>query len=685
MDVELSLCGTFGHCYSFERPPPGLSRFEAVDVMVSQSPDSSALLSLIVRILRAIADLPRPARRFMALVMDAAIVVVSAWLAFSIRMGQWSLFGRPVLIVVVVALLCWFAVAWASGIYRAIIRSTGGRTIADIAVACLMLSLPMISIFMFVGIEGVPRTIGILQPMILLMLLATSRIFIRYALVDVLHLVHRSRQQHVAIYGAGRAGQQLALALRHEGHLVLNCYIDDDISLAGSRIDGVPVLDGRDVGLFIAEFGIDEILLALPSATRGRRREIVERLQKHPVRVRSLPSIGNIIDGEVSIRDLKEIRVEDLLGRDPVPPDEQLLGGAIAGKNVLVSGAGGSIGSELCRQLLARGPRSLVLVEQSEFALYTILSELEESEICEGVLIVPELVSAADASAMRRVMERHRPQTVFHAAAYKHVPLVEANPISGLRNNIMSTLYCCIEAERVGVSRFILVSTDKAVRPTNIMGASKRFCELIVQGRASETRGETIFSIVRFGNVLSSSGSVVPRFQAQINAGGPVTLTHAEVTRYFMTIPEAAQLVMQAGAMAKGGEVFVLDMGQPVRIIDLARSMIQLSGCTVRDDDNPDGDIVIEEIGLRPGEKMFEELLIGENPQPTDHSRIMQAHETMIAWPELMAFIERLDRGLDAGDVNEAMAGVRAVVPDYTRAKLAGDDENDAAAPRAKS
>ncbi|WP_255265905.1 polysaccharide biosynthesis protein [Sphingopyxis terrae] len=617
--------------------------------------------------------------------MDAVIVVASAWLSFSIRMGQWSQSERPFLIVVIVALLSWFSVAWAAGIYRAIIRSTGGRTIADIAVACLMLSLLMIGIFMFVGIEGVPRTIGVLQPMILLLLLATSRVFIRYALVDVLHLVHRGRQQRVAIYGAGRAGQQLALALRHEGHLVLNCYIDDDISLAGSRIDGVPVLDGRNAGIFIGEFGIDEILLALPSATRGRRREIVERLQKYPVRVRSLPSIGNIIDGEVSIRDLKEIRVEDLLGRDPVPPDEQLLGGAIAGKNVLVSGAGGSIGSELCRQLLARGPRSLVLVEQSEFALYTILSELEESCVGAGVSLVPELVNAADAAAIRRVMERHRPQTVFHAAAYKHVPLVEANPISGLRNNIMSTLYCCTEAERLGVSRFILVSTDKAVRPTNIMGASKRFCELIVQGRANETQGDTIFSIVRFGNVLSSSGSVVPRFQAQINVGGPVTLTHAEVTRYFMTIPEAAQLVMQAGAMAKGGEVFVLDMGQPVRIIDLARSMIRLSGCTVRDDDNPDGDISIEEIGLRPGEKMYEELLIGENPQPTDHSRIMQAHEELIAWPELKAFIGQLSRELDAGDPKEAMAVVRAVVPDYTPSTSSADDKMIAVTPRTKS
>lgn len=653
--------------------------------MASQSPDSSVLLTIIVRILRASADLPRPVRRLIAFAMDAGICVLSVWLAFSIRIGQWPPAEQSVLVVIVVTLFCWFAVAWSAGIYRAIIRSTGGRTIADIAFACFMLAVPMVSIFMFIGIDGVPRTIGILQPMILLMLLATSRIFIRYALVDVLHLVHRSRQQRVAIYGAGRAGQQLALALRHESHLVLNCYFDDDAGLTGSRMDGIPVIDGKDVGQFIAKFGVDEILLALPSATRSRRREIVERIQKYPVRVRSLPSIGNIIDGEVSIRDLKEVRVEDLLGRDPVPPDEQLLGGAIAEKNVLVSGAGGSIGSELCRQILARGPRRLILVEQSEFALYSILTELEEGGVGEEAEIVPELASAADNAAMRRIMDKHRPQTVFHAAAYKHVPLVEANPISGLRNNIMSTLYCCTEAERVGVARFILISTDKAVRPTNIMGASKRFCELIVQGRASETDGDTIFSIVRFGNVLSSSGSVVPRFQEQINAGGPVTLTHNEVTRYFMTIPEAAQLVMQAGAMARGGEVFVLDMGHPVRIIDLARSMIQLSGCTVRDKDNPDGDIVIEEVGLRPGEKMYEELLIGENPQPTDHSRIMQAHEKLIPWPELTACLERLDRGLEAGDVGEAMMVVRSVVSDYTPANLFAATEPKAVKPSPKS
>jgi len=637
--------------------------------MGSSSDDMPGFFAFIVTMLRALADLQRSVRRLIAFLMDALLCIVSVWLAFSIRLGEWDLFGDHVLLVVVAALIFWFVAAWWCNIYRSIIRTAGGRTIVNLAIACLLLSLPMVTIFMFIGIDGVPRTVGVLQPMIFLLLLSTSRIMIRYALVDVLHLVHRGHQHRVAIYGAGRAGQQLGLALRHEGHLILTCYFDDDRALVGDSIDGVRIHSSEGIGRFIGELHIDEILLAIPSTTRTKRAEIVERINRYPVRVRSLPSIGNIIDGEVSIKDLKDIRVEDLLGRDPVPPDEELLGGAIADKIVLVSGAGGSIGSELCRQIVVRNPRRLILVEQSEFALYNILSELEERFGGDGAVeIVPELADVSDAAAIRRIMDRHRPQTVFHAAAYKHVPLVEANPISGLRNNVLGTYNCCLEAERVGATRFILISTDKAVRPTNIMGASKRFCELVVQGRAAEGESGTIFSIVRFGNVLSSSGSVVPRFQAQINAGGPLTLTHAEVTRYFMTIPEAAQLVMQAGAMAMGGEVFVLDMGQPVRIIDLARSMIQLSGCTVRDDNNPDGDIVIQEIGLRPGEKMYEELLIGDNPEPTNHSRIMRAHENRLGWGELSAHLERLGNALAMGDAEMALVVVREVVPDYSPA-----------------
>lgn len=568
-----------------------------------------------------------------------------------------------------VALPCWFLSAWLFGVYRSFIRSAGSRSIIDIGLACLALALPMISLFLLVGVHRVPRTIGILQPMMLLILLATSRVFIRYLLVGGRRIATPGGRHRVGIYGAGSAGQQLALALRHEGHLDPVCYFDDDVSIAGDRIDGIRIYATDNLDLVIDALGIDEIFLAIPSVSRMRRREIIEKIKRFPVRVRSLPSIGNIINGEVSIRDLKDVKVEDLLGRDAVPPDEKLLSGTITGKRVLISGAGGSIGAELCRQALARNPSCLVLVDHSEFALYSILSELETYETDNRALIIPELADVSDRDAVQRIMERHRPQTVFHAAAYKHVPLVEGNPISGLRNNIFGTYNCCLEAERINADRFVLVSTDKAVRPTNIMGASKRVCELILQGRATVRTIDTVFSIVRFGNVLSSSGSVVPRFQAQINSGGPITLTHRDVTRYFMTIPEAAQLVMQAGAMAKGGEVFVLDMGVPVRIIDLARTMIQLSGCSVRDENNPDGDIEIAEIGLRPGEKMYEELLIGDNPEETNHSRIMRARENFLEWQELVASLQEMKEALDKGDANSSVAILQRIVPDYMPAR----------------
>lgn len=622
-------------------------------------------LSFIVAILRKVADLPRSVRRLIAVAMDVVLCVVSVWLAFSIRIGAWDLVSPAVGMAIAVAVPSWLIAARWCGVYRSIIRFAGGRTMIDLAVACLLLSLPMMTIFMFVGIPHIPRTVGVLQPLLLMLLLALSRIAIRYAIVDVLHVDRQRQGARVAIYGAGKAGQQLGFAIRHDGKASLVCYLDDDAGLVGHRIDGVPIFGTDDMGELVQDLGIDEILLALPSVPRSRRLEIVEQLQSYGLKVRSLPSIANIMDGQVSIRDLREVQVEELLGRDPVPPDEKLLGEAIASKVVLVSGAGGSIGSELCRQIVARHPRQLILVDHSEFSLYTILTELEE-HLGQGspTEIVPELADISEAAVAARIMDRYRPQTVFHAAAYKHVPLVEANPISGLRNNVFGTYHCCIEAERVGASRFILVSTDKAVRPTNIMGASKRMCELVLQARAAEGGG-TVFSMVRFGNVLGSSGSVVPRFRAQIAAGGPITLTHREVTRFFMTIPEAAQLVMQAGAMAKGGEVFVLDMGQPIRIFDLACSMIQLSGCTVRNEENPDGDIAIEEIGLRPGEKMYEELLLGDNPQPTDHSRIMRAQEVKLSWAELSDLLKTLDRALAGGDTEAAMTVVRRAVPDY--------------------
>jgi FlaA1/EpsC-like NDP-sugar epimerase len=622
-------------------------------------------VALIIGMFRKIAELPRPVRRLIALLIDLILCVVSVWLAFSIRMGTWDLDCSAVGTVAVVAIPAWLIVARWRGVYRSIIRFAGGRTMIDLAASALLMALPMVTIFMFVGVGKIPRTVGVLQPMIFLLLIAISRIAIRYALVDILHLVRQRGGRRVAIYGAGGAGQQLGNAIRQDGNALLVCYFDDDAAMTGHRVDGVRIHNTVDIPDLAAELDIDEVLLALPSVHRSRRAEIVERLQSHQIRVRSLPSIGNIVDGKVSVRDLRDIQVEELLGRDPVPPDEALLSGAIRGKTVMVSGAGGSIGSELCRQIVAREPKRLILVEHSEFALYSIFEELKSRVPCLGTItIVPQLGDVSQAGVARQLMATHRPQTVVHAAAYKHVPLVEANPVAGLRNNIMSTYHMALEAEKHEAARFILVSTDKAVRPTNVMGASKRICELVLQARA-DCWSKTIFSMVRFGNVLGSSGSVVPLFRSQIASGGPVTLTHRDVTRFFMTVPEAAQLVMQAGAMARGGEVFVLDMGQPIRIYDLACSMIQLSGCSVRSDINPDGEIGIEEIGLRPGEKMYEELLLGNNPETTDHSRIMRAQEAKLDWPSLDACLSELFVTLERDDIEQAMVLVRHLVPDY--------------------
>lgn len=625
------------------------------------------LSSLLVANLRKLADLPRPIRRITALFVDMCLCALSVWLAFSIRMGRWDPEQSAIALVLVVAIPAWLVAARWRGVYRSIIRFAGSQAMIDLAGAVVLMALPMVFVFMFVGIEGIPRTVGLLQPMIFLLLLALARIAIRYALVDILHLVRSRGGRRVAIYGAGGAGQQLGAAIRQDGNTALVGYIDDDTRLTGHRVDGIPIHGTQDLGNLCAELDVDEVLLALPSVQRSRRAEIVETLKSHHIRVRSLPSIGNIVDGKVSVRDLRDVGVEELLGRDPVPANETLLKGAFADKIVMVSGAGGSIGSELCRQIVARNPKRLILVDHSEFALYSVFEELKNlSKTSSEIEIVPLLGDVSQQSFTARIMTVHRPHTLVHAAAYKHVPLVEANPNSGLRNNVFSTYNLCLEAERNRTERLILVSTDKAVRPTNLMGASKRICELVLQARAALSTGP-VFSMVRFGNVLGSSGSVVPLFRAQIAAGGPVTLTHRDVNRFFMTVPEAAQLVMQAGAMAKGGEVFVLDMGRPIRIYDLACSMIQLSGCSVRSEANPDGDIAIEEIGLRPGEKMFEELLIGNNPEPTEHSRIMRAREAMLPWPQLTLLLADLSDALEADDFARTLAVVRQLVPDYVQ------------------
>jgi FlaA1/EpsC-like NDP-sugar epimerase len=582
-------------------------------------------------IILTIADTDRAHKQRIVIAADILTCALSVLLAFSLRVGALSFPVAHPLLVVLIAVSLYLPLFALSGIYQSIFRASGARSIAQLAWACGLFAVPMAALFLVIGVPGVPRTIGLLQPMIFFGLTASSRILIRHVMQEFVHgRAQGERAELVVIYGAGAAGQQLAVSLRHEPGYVLAGFVDDDAALTGRKIDGVPIVHASQLPALVARAGVGTVLLAMPGLGRRQRKAIIAAMCELGVRVQILPRMQEVMDGAVSVSDLRRIRIEDLLSRDLIPANELLLGRTVVGKVVMVSGAGGSIGSELCRQIAALRPRRLVLVEMSELALFQIERELREAMASGGIgaiELVAELANLTDRGATGRLLARHRPHTVIHAAAYKHVPLVEANMLAGLRNNVLGTLHAALAAQDAGVERFILVSTDKAVRPTNVMGASKRIGELILQGLArAETR--TRFGMVRFGNVLGSSGSVVPQFERQIAAGGPVTITHRAMTRYFMTIREAAQLVIQAGSMVEGGEVYLLDMGAPVQIHELARTMIELSGLRVRDAACPEGDIAIAEIGLRPGEKLFEELLIDSTSEPTQHPRIFKARES---------------------------------------------------------
>jgi len=610
--------------------------------------------------------LPRFAKRSIAMLVDVSLCILTVWLAYYLRLDQFIALTGNAFWAAAVSVGIALPIFIASGLYLAIFRYSGWPALLTVSYAVGVYGLLYASIFTAIGVDEVPRTIGIIQPILLLLFIGASRALARIWLGEQYRsILKRNHRSKILIYGAGSTGRQLAAAMINSPQMQVVGFLDDDHRLQGHVLNGQPIYNPLDLESLVATLSISDVLLAMPSISRKRRNEILSQIRSAHVSVRTLPSVTDLVQGRVSITDIRELDIDDLLGREQVVPNPILLGRNIFNKVVLVTGAGGSIGSELCRQILAVRPAKLLLVEQSEFALYAIHQELEDTSAGQDITIVPLLASVQNRDRMDEIISTWRPDAVYHAAAYKHVPLVEHNPAEGIKNNVFGTLVTAQAAAKNDVSDFVLVSTDKAVRPTNIMGASKRLAEMTLQALTG-TRPTTKFSMVRFGNVLGSSGSVVPKFRQQIRDGGPITLTHPEITRYFMTIPEAAQLVIQAGAMAKGGDVFVLDMEQSVKIMTLARRMIELSGMSVKDEEHPDGDIEIKITGLRPGEKLYEELLIGDNPEPTAHTRIMKAHEDFIPWPKLKGKLDALERALDVNDVNVIRLMMEELVAGYT-------------------
>ncbi|HHQ4547283.1 TPA: polysaccharide biosynthesis protein [Aeromonas veronii] len=590
-------------------------------------------------LLTCLGSLSRASKRAISVTVDMLLITMTYWGAYWIRLEHnwpidsphhWALLGA--IIIVSISLFVRL------GLYRAVLRYVSFRVLWTISLGAFLSTCFFVLSAFYFDIF-LPRTVSVIYLSFLVLLVGGVRLFFR-ALLNTTRLA----RTQVLIYGAGSSGRQLQMALLQGNEFYPVAFVDDDPAKQGCVIQGCTVYPSAQLPTLIDHHGVQKILLAMPSSTRARRQEVINALEPLSCEVLSIPGMTDLVNGSARIDQLKEVSIDDLLGRDPVAPITTLLEANIKGKAVMVTGAGGSIGAELCRQILRCQPQRLVLFELSEYALYQLHENLREQCQREEIPteLIPLLGSVQRQHRLKTVMQSFNIQTVYHAAAYKHVPLVEFNIIEGVRNNVFGTLYAAQAAIEAGVETFVLISTDKAVRPTNTMGASKRLAELILQALTRE-KHTTRFCMVRFGNVLGSSGSVVPLFRQQINSGGPITLTHPDIIRYFMTIPEAAQLVLQAGAMGTGGEVFVLDMGQPVKILDLAKRMIRLSGLTLRDEQQPDGDIAIKVTGLRPGEKLYEELLIGDDVQGTDHPRIMMAQERWLPWKRLRPLLVSLD------------------------------------------
>ncbi|EHC7288966.1 polysaccharide biosynthesis protein [Vibrio parahaemolyticus] len=594
--------------------------------------------------LQFIWQLSRTNKRIVSVLIDIILIFMAFHLAILVRSGETNYFTYPAVWGIQIAVtIVTIAVFARLGLYRAVLRYLTFQALF-VVTAGAVISATLVAALSFYMSDPFPRTVPIIYGAFLALFCGGPRVIVRSLIAQS----YSTQSKEVLIYGAGSGGRQLAMALRSSGDYRVRAFIDGDSTLCNTMILGLPVIAIEDAMPLINKYDVSQVLLAVPSAKRSRRKVILDELAKLPVEVLTVPDMTDIVSGKAKIDELKDVAIEDLLGRDPVAPQQVLLEANIKDKVVMVTGAGGSIGSELCRQIVEQSPKSIILFELSEFGLYQIDRELNQLKIEKGLTcdIIPLLGSVQRQHRLETTMSSFKVQTVYHAAAYKHVPLVEFNVIEGVRNNIYGTYYTACAAIKAGVESFVLISTDKAVRPTNVMGTTKRMAELGLQALAEQENTKpngTRFCMVRFGNVLGSSGSVIPVFKKQIASGGPVTVTHPEITRFFMTIPEAAQLVIQAGAMGKGGDVFVLDMGESVKITDLASNLIQLSGLEVKSEVNPHGDIEIQFSGLRPGEKLYEELLIGDNVKQTAHERIMTAHEVHLPLEEYDLLLNELD------------------------------------------
>ena len=618
-----------------------------------------------------ILNLPRYLKTFIAIIIDSTCCIISVWFSYYLRLGNLLLFYDTGFKALFFALFISIPIFLIFGLYKNIFRYSGLHTLLNVSKAISVFGLIYCTLLSFIGIQGIPRTIGLIQPLLFLILIISWRILTRYILREINEKISFKKDTVKAlVYGSGDAGRQLVKAMQESGEISIKGFLDDDLKKQGCVIDGKRIYSPKKLNNLITKKNISLILIALPSINRRERSEIIRNLLRYKIAIRTIPDISNLASGKSLITEFIDLEIDDLLGRIPVEPFQSLMRKNIFSKTILVTGAGGSIGSELCRQIIKHVPKKLLLVEISEYALYSIHEELIKGEY-KNTEVIPLIGSVQDPKRMERIISIYKPETIYHAAAYKHVPIVEHNLIEGLKNNLLGTYTLAKIALDKNVNNFVFISTDKAVRPTNFMGATKRLAELSLQALNEKqmillnSKIKTKFSIVRFGNVLDSSGSVIPKFRDQIKNRGPITLTHKNITRYFMTITEAAQLVIQAGALAKGGDVFVLDMGDPIKIHDLALKMIELSGFTLKNSSNLNGDIEIKITGLRPGEKLYEELLLSKSPIKTKHPKIYRSKEPYIPYEELVKEVDLLKVFIEDNDLENILINLKKLVIDY--------------------